>query len=143
MSAIKTDYYRSYRDVIAYHFPDHWTWGDFWDAKARSDAMQDANGIPVAVLMIVSDQIHLPDGAIAEARALLSHKHPLSNTVIVVSQNPLINATVKMISVLFARYSRIYVRHTAEEAEEFMRTRGFMKALREDADEREGALRTG
>lgn len=137
MSVIKVDYYRSYTDVIAYYFPDHWSWGDFWDAKARSDAMQDNNGIPVAVLMIVSDQIHLPDGAIAEARSMLSSKHPLSNTVIVVSQNPLINATVKMISVLFARYTRIYVRHTAEEAEEFMRTRGFMKAQREDASQRE------
>jgi hypothetical protein len=126
VSAITVGFYKEFEDVLYFAMPERWSWQDFWEAKQRTDRVLDTLTHPVAVLFLTHDHVHLPEGAISEARMMLTSKHPLTDTAVVVSQNALIHNTVRMIGVLFARYARIYARNSAEEAEEFLRSRGFL-----------------
>jgi hypothetical protein len=105
------------KTIVHYQFEQHWTWQDFFEAKAHAQELINTVPHKVAVILETHHDGAIPYNLLANARKGLRTKHPQTALIVIVATRPFIRtmiSTVRGLSPL--AHTRVELASTYDEA---------------------------
>jgi|FLYN01.1.fsa_nt_gi hypothetical protein len=94
---IKITWDNDEKTILRYSFDTHWTWDDFYTAKAEAYNQIDTVQHKVGVIFDAPEKITLPANMITHSKSAVSKTHPNTCIVAVVVRNLYLRTMLSMV----------------------------------------------
>ncbi|MEO8609145.1 MAG: hypothetical protein ABI690_14745 [Chloroflexota bacterium] len=84
--------------IICYHFSEHWTWEEFFEARNQVLEQIDTVAHKVGVIMDTPPNIILPPNVLTHSLTSLRHMHPNTAIVVFIAGKSFLNMMVSMMA---------------------------------------------
>src|SRR6185503_16734913 len=84
--------------IVCYHFEEHWTWDEFFEARKQAQSI--IAGVPhnVGVIMNTPTNIVLPSNVLTHSLTSLRHMSPNAVVVVFISGKSFLNMMVSLMT---------------------------------------------
>lgn len=86
------------RKALLYHFPEQWTWEEFYGVKVEADKILDEVDYNVVLIFDMTSTRSIPSGVLSQARWLIGRAHPRGKPIVLVGTNLVIQAMLNLVN---------------------------------------------